>query len=229
MAKILKNTTGSTIDLKKLGLSIPASNQITIETTDYALLASDDSVVELTTLINNEDIVVNNGTSDLSASQGLDYIKYPDNSNSIIIDNTGIDISSTDLTGALSDLANRHFGKEYCYNALNSFSTTSTTAQIVLTCSKDVPSGMYRIHWSFSITNSKENTNGRVNVGYTSLTSTIAFTRDQQGLNSNSINGFISEVSHSGGTLTATVTLRRIAGNGQARLSDVKVEIWRVS
>lgn len=84
MAKILKNTTGSVVSLVKLGLDVPASSQITVDINDYILLASDDSVTELTTLINSGDIVVNDGTQDLIVSNGvslsraIDFIKYPD-------------------------------------------------------------------------------------------------------------------------------------------------------
>lgn len=77
MAKILKNTTLSDIEVAALGLTIPASGQITIEEQDYLLLANTDSVAELTTLINSGDVVVNDGTADLVASEGISYIKYP--------------------------------------------------------------------------------------------------------------------------------------------------------
>lgn len=88
MSKILKNTTTSDIELDNLGLTIPASGQTTVAVQDYLLLGSEDSITELTTLINSGDIVVNDGSSDLSASDGINYISYPDNASNILFDNS---------------------------------------------------------------------------------------------------------------------------------------------
>lgn len=74
--KILKNTTGSDIFISALGLNILAFGQVTVDTTDYLRLASDDSITELTPLINSGDVVVNDGISDLSAAVGIAYIGY---------------------------------------------------------------------------------------------------------------------------------------------------------
>lgn len=73
--KILKNTTGADIEIDSVGILIPASGQLTINTESYLDLASDDSVAELTPLINAGDIVVNNGTEDFSAADGIVYLK----------------------------------------------------------------------------------------------------------------------------------------------------------
>ena len=78
MAKILKNTTASDIDLDKSGVEIPANGQITLSVEEYALFASVDSITELTPFINAGDIVVNDGNNDLSAAEALDFLKFPD-------------------------------------------------------------------------------------------------------------------------------------------------------
>lgn len=76
--KILKNTTISDIELKAIGLTIPASGQITVNQQDYLLLASDDSITEITVHINSGDIVINDGVTDLVAARAIDYASYPD-------------------------------------------------------------------------------------------------------------------------------------------------------
>lgn len=76
MKKILKNTTGSPIELEIIGLEVPASSQIEIDPQYYDLLASNDSITELTTLINAGSIVVNNGNVDLQAAEGIKFLEF---------------------------------------------------------------------------------------------------------------------------------------------------------
>jgi hypothetical protein len=106
MAKILKNTTLSDMELSELGKTIPASGQITIPVQEYILLASDDSIAECTAPITNGDIVVNDGTVDLSASDGLNYIRYPDDSRNINFNNTGTGMTSTNIRDAIIEANN---------------------------------------------------------------------------------------------------------------------------
>ena len=79
MSKILKNNTVSDIELNSIGVTIPASGQVTIAEEDYLLLASSDSVSEITTLINAGDVTVNDGIGDLFPEKGINFIKYQDN------------------------------------------------------------------------------------------------------------------------------------------------------
>lgn len=72
--KILKNTTITDISLNETGITIPASGQVTLNETEYAQVAFIDSITELTTYLNSGDIVVNNGTVDLTAAEGLRYL-----------------------------------------------------------------------------------------------------------------------------------------------------------
>jgi len=101
MAKILKNTTASDIELFNIGRTIEASGQLELETTDLARVASDESITELTSLINSGDIVVNDGTSDLDASIALDYIQYPNTASNILFDNS---VANLDLTNDPSNV-----------------------------------------------------------------------------------------------------------------------------
>jgi len=85
MSKILKNTTGSDIELVSLGgIVVPASGQVTLEVTEFLDVASDKAITELVTLINSGDIVVNDGVIDITVANGrsllraLDFLRYPD-------------------------------------------------------------------------------------------------------------------------------------------------------
>lgn len=83
MAKILRNDSSPAveIELKSVGATIQsggASNQYTIDTTEYPLWASDDAISEVTPHINSGDIVINDGIGDLDAADGINYLKYPD-------------------------------------------------------------------------------------------------------------------------------------------------------
>ena len=83
MGKVIKNTTGSAIDIKSVGIILAASSQLTVEPTDYPLLGSSDVVAELTPLINSGDIVVNTGDEDLPAAKAIEYIKIDNEADQI--------------------------------------------------------------------------------------------------------------------------------------------------
>ena len=85
--KILKNTTGSPIELVQVGITIPASGQVVIEPGQYYLFANEIGQSPNSALDNhilNGTIVVNDGTLDLTVANGIDldraidYLKYPD-------------------------------------------------------------------------------------------------------------------------------------------------------
>lgn len=82
MAKILKNTTASPISLTDLGISVSANGQVIVTPQDY-LLAADSS--QIIALIGSGDLVVNDGNSDLSVSEGIRLLigSYP-NKNKIL-------------------------------------------------------------------------------------------------------------------------------------------------
>jgi len=73
MAKIVKNTTGSAINVTDTGVTVPASpGQYTINASEYDLwVQSDDVIVHIGT----GDLVVNDGSVDLGISDGTDLIK----------------------------------------------------------------------------------------------------------------------------------------------------------
>ena len=78
MSKILKNTTGTAIELPRLGITVPASGQEEIKTEEFLDAATDDALSEITAFLNSGDIVVNDGINDLSATYGLYHLLYTD-------------------------------------------------------------------------------------------------------------------------------------------------------
>jgi len=105
--KILKNTTVLDIVLKAVGVTVPASSQLTIDKTEYGLIATDDSILEITSFINSGDIVVNNGTKDLNAVDGLNFLRIPDHAKNALFDNsvslnTAIDVNMQDYINTIS-------------------------------------------------------------------------------------------------------------------------------
>ena len=72
MSKILQNTTDSAVSVTDCGITVPASGSYTIAPTDYPLFAASSNVV---TLIGAGTLVVNDGSFNLSISDGIDLIK----------------------------------------------------------------------------------------------------------------------------------------------------------
>lgn len=72
MSKILKNNSGSNVDISDVGITINNGTQYTIPPTDYLLWAASNDAV---TFIGNGSLVVNDGSVDLSISDGVDLIK----------------------------------------------------------------------------------------------------------------------------------------------------------
>jgi len=94
MSKILKNTTASPVMVADTGVLIAASSQYTIPPTDYWLWAASGNVV---TLVGNSTLIVNDGSVDLTISDGVDYIKGIYQKNRIIGNTDGT------LIGNVSD------------------------------------------------------------------------------------------------------------------------------
>jgi hypothetical protein len=70
MSTIIKNTTVS--DIIIAGVTIPASGQYTMQTSDAIYFASSDKLV---TDVGSGDLVVNDGSEDLGPSDGIDRVK----------------------------------------------------------------------------------------------------------------------------------------------------------
>ena len=78
MPKLLKNTTGSPINLTKFGIVVPANNTYIVQHQDYLLLSSTDVFDQLDEYLVNGSIVVNDGIDDLDYTNGKNFLRYPD-------------------------------------------------------------------------------------------------------------------------------------------------------
>jgi hypothetical protein len=75
--RIIKNTTGSDITLESTGVTIVASGSYTIDPKSWQAWASATfDGIDLTTKINSGDLVVNNGTADLGATDGITLLRF---------------------------------------------------------------------------------------------------------------------------------------------------------
>lgn len=72
MSKILKNDSGSTVSIGDTGVTILNGTQYTIPPQDYLLWAASSNVV---TFVGTEDLVVNDGSFNLTISDGIDLLK----------------------------------------------------------------------------------------------------------------------------------------------------------
>lgn len=111
MSKIIKNTTLTPIELMTTGVTIGANSSFTIEPSEYPRWAIDDFINEVSPLITSGDIVINDGISDLSIVDGINFLKYPDTFSSIRLD-TGI---SPTLSGIGTGSFNLKDIGEYIY------------------------------------------------------------------------------------------------------------------
>lgn len=103
MAKILKNTSASVVDLTKFGITIAASSQITVVPQDYPLLAMPLVIAELSPLITAGTIVVNDGTNNLSVARAIDYLSLPDFADAQRFNNSSNEFAATDTQSAIEE------------------------------------------------------------------------------------------------------------------------------
>lgn len=75
MSKILKNNTSSDILINDTGVSVLANSSYTIPEQDYILWAAS---VNVQSYLDSSDLIANDGTSDLSPTEGSRFLKYPD-------------------------------------------------------------------------------------------------------------------------------------------------------
>lgn len=103
LKKIIKNTTNSDIDIGETGRRILANDQMEVDPIRYLYWSTPETILELTPFLNAGDIVINDGTSDLTAAEALRFLEYPDR---ITVKDSGTEVTSVvktiDVTGGLS-------------------------------------------------------------------------------------------------------------------------------
>lgn len=108
MSKLLKNTTGNIVSITDTGISIPASpGSYLIPPQDYLLWAASSNIV---TKVGDGSIIVNDGSSDLSISDGIDLIKgiFPSDSGVLVssLNSSSANLaSSATFTGTWEDIS----------------------------------------------------------------------------------------------------------------------------
>jgi hypothetical protein len=75
MQKIIRNTTLSGILVQDTGVHIDSGESYTIDTQTYLLWANS---IDIVGYINSGDLVVNNGTVDLTINDGIRFLQYAD-------------------------------------------------------------------------------------------------------------------------------------------------------
>jgi hypothetical protein len=80
LSKVLKNQSSPSVDIEvsEAGVTISGGQAYTIDPINYLYWSTPEAIAELTPFINSGDIVVNDGTNDLSASEGLRFLEYAD-------------------------------------------------------------------------------------------------------------------------------------------------------
>jgi hypothetical protein len=102
---IAKNQTGTAILLERLGVSVPAS-PLTITLTDYATFYEVSADETLNTRVTAGDIVINDGTSDLSLAEALGFLDATGNLNGPVSGSAaGRIVRLQDATGRYTEAA----------------------------------------------------------------------------------------------------------------------------
>ena len=156
MSKVLRNTTGSDINLSKLGVTISSGTSFIVPTGDYLILSSPSSITELTSLINSGSIIVNNGVSDITdTTKAINYLYYPDSAKSTIFDNSTNSFSSTEVQSAIEESKNTALALAPIYYETKTStpsSTTSATFSTVTNSSVTVNiAGDYLVVWDAEV------------------------------------------------------------------------------
>ncbi len=101
MSKILTNTTASPIAIGDAGVTLAAGVPYTIPPQDYLLWSASSDILSP---VGSADVVVNDGTDDLSPSEGIDLIKGITAAtavSSFIIANLSMPVAATEYSYAL--------------------------------------------------------------------------------------------------------------------------------
>lgn len=101
MTKIIKNTTNTDIELNILGRTISANGQLIVDIEDFNVLATPESLLEMSSYLISGDIVINDGIADVSPETGLSILQGTHTRlTQDILENGRIKI---DVLGTLSD------------------------------------------------------------------------------------------------------------------------------
>jgi len=246
MRIILKNTTLSPIAIKETGITIPASSQYEInqqETGLWIVAAYVDTI--LITAIGNGSVVINDGTQDLTAAEGLVAIRGDS-----YIEISGVEkttkkiILSSNLSGVKTSpgvvtlsatSATPIYGQYYTYEEDETESSTTSTdwsGKLVLT-TPSIPLGTYRLSWFFEFRGNSNTAKifTRVMLDDTEELSLIS-AGDEQG-DFAGTSGFkhiiVNGSTYSAGVHHFDIEFKAGQRNKAVYISRAKLEFWRVA
>jgi hypothetical protein len=94
LKKIIKNLSSPPVDIEILetGVTILTSTTHTIDPVSYLHWAKPEAITEITPYLNSGDLVVNDGTQDLTASEAIRFLEYADR---LYIEELGVNKAKT--------------------------------------------------------------------------------------------------------------------------------------
>jgi len=197
---IAKNQTVDDIPIHDMGnIVVPGSGQLNL--TDVFRVGMIRSSESLRDLINSDDIIINDGTSDLTKDDSLVVIQF---------------------TEPLQML----FGRKYQLEASNGeSSTTSADWQEKVSLSNTFPEGRYRIGWCAELKidgGAGKNTLVQVQVDDSGFVNEVEENRAEYKTHS----GF-RKITFTNATHTVDIDYKQ-AGGGTAYIRRARIEIWRI-
>lgn len=101
--KILKNLTLSPISIQSIGKQVPASGELQLDAIEYLVLGSQDALSEIDALIDADDLILNDGSQDLSKVLSKAFLRYPDRARSVLFDNSTNGFTSKEVQSAIEE------------------------------------------------------------------------------------------------------------------------------
>lgn len=209
---IVKNNTGTSVFIEDMGIAVPGSGQrIFSDIFDFTEICVSE---ELKSLVSNSTFTINNGTTDLTISDALDYLTCKNI-------NTG-GVTWSDLEGLM-------FIQSIDSDPISS--TTSTTYQdkLTITIQTSNPAGRYLIlcNADFQATNN----NKQVGVRLYDKTALKAYSESAQQTNNNT--NWFSFANHESiifnglAPVTIAVQYRQIDGT-TCNIRNCNMSLWRI-
>lgn len=202
LTKIFKNVSGGTLPI--LGVDTQHNEEREIYPERWFEILTDTDLLDL---ITDGDVVVNDGTQDLSASKGLTHA-----------------VAFENFEGLVSPAL------DYQYAASESVSSTSSTGykQKLRLTTTSLVQGTYRIGWSYQYMTTSNNKNGEFRVQLDDDDDLHEISPEVRRLDWFSASGF--KTVDLSGVHNIDMDFRKVAsGNFSVKVTWVRLEIWRVA
>lgn len=157
--KILKNTSGSDIDISRTGLTIPAGEQIELVPQQFSLYSNPNTIDEITTVLNSEGLVVNDGNQDFPSDVGKAHLE---NVNGVIREHNDVTLlpgfgenapELVRISDALIGFCMREGDEIFAETRLNNYAGNSVEFQIHIAIDNDVSDRWIQFEVNYWTTN----------------------------------------------------------------------------